>query len=74
MSETYLLIREGEYERGVFWVGSDPEIGKRQADTNAQLDIDDYHKWNLYMFVTPIDLSDDPKHKLVYTGVKQNDH
>lgn len=51
--DIYYLYKEGMYGHGVFWIGSDLEEGKRQANKAASLDMDDYHEWVLYRFSLP---------------------
>ena len=65
----------GVYGHGIFWIGTDEEEGKRQADYAANADCDDYHDWELRAFKAPNNKEDYNEdgwdfHKLVYTNVR----
>ena len=71
----YFLYKEGIYGHGVFWIGTDLEEGKRQADRAATLDRDEYHDWVLYRFSAPEVDSDywndaEEGQERCYTGVR----
>ena len=41
----YVIVKQGVYGHGVYWVGTELEAAKKAADLLAENDIDDYHKW-----------------------------
>lgn len=74
----YYLEKVGLYGHGIFWIGTDLEEGKAEADRAASADADDYHKWRLYRMVPvaqyrkwgdePTGYAKDADNELVYTG------
>lgn len=58
MSDIYYLEKSAVYLHGVFWVGSDLDEGKRQADLAASKDKDDHHRWNILKYQEPSESTD----------------
>lgn len=72
MAKYFYLYKMGIYGHGVFWIGTDYEEGKRQADIHATQDRDDYHDWQIHEYNEGNLTCDET---LLYTGkrVKESD-
>ena len=43
----YYIEKMGTYGHGIYWIGTDIEAGKTEADRLANADEDAYHSWDL---------------------------
>ena len=64
----FFLYKKGVYGHGIFWIGSNLEEGKREADKAASLDRDNYHDWVLFEFTGQEYYKLDADHKEIYRG------
>ncbi len=66
----FFLQKEAIHYHGVFWIGDDPDEGKRQADLAAESDSDGHHDWVLYKFTSNSSYADDVAHEKIYSTNK----
>lgn len=50
MGKTYYIEMMGVYGQGVFWIGSDHDMGIARAIELASEDTDSYHDWVLRLY------------------------
>ncbi len=63
----YFVEKRGMYGHGVFWIGEDLEEAEKMADHFAEIDSDDYHTYDVFIFQDQ-DCSDrDAYHEVVYS-------
>jgi len=69
----YIVEKDAKYLHGVFWIGSDLEEAKRQADKYAENDKDGHHDWYVRIFKeVPKNLSQyNADHDSVYSTNKK---
>lgn len=73
MDEIFFIQKEGVYSRGVFWIGTDANIGIDKVNKLANADEDHWHKWILYKFIPNNKATSDANHIEIYSKYKGED-
>lgn len=68
---TYLILKRGVYDQGVYHVGEDEKLAIDKCNHFARNDKDNYHEWVVVVFKEPTDPDKYPEHEAVYVTNKR---